>query len=75
MPSSEAIRLPKRRRFGHGPHHCLGDQLARIELRTLLTTMLHRFPDLHLTADPEHIPTHQHRVVHGPARLPVDFTP
>ncbi|WP_079195489.1 cytochrome P450 [Streptomyces acidiscabies] len=61
--------------FGHGPHHCLGDQLARIELRTLLTTMLHRFPDLHLTADPEHIPTHQHRVVHGPAHLPVDFTP
>ncbi|WP_050375642.1 cytochrome P450 [Streptomyces acidiscabies] len=34
-----------------------------------------RFPDLHLTADPEHIPTHQHRVVHGPAHLPVDFTP
>lgn len=61
--------------FGHGPHHGLGDQLARIELRTLLTTMLHRFPDLHLTADPEHIPTHQHRVVHGPAHLPVDFTP
>ncbi|WP_221890743.1 cytochrome P450 [Streptomyces sp. WAC01280] len=60
--------------FGHGPHHCIGDQLARIELRTLLTTMLHRFPDLELTTDPDEVPTHTHRVVHGPARLLVDFT-
>ena len=61
--------------FGHGPHHCIGDQLARIELRTVLTTMLRRFPDLRLVADPDEIPTHQHRVVHGPTHLPVDFTP
>ncbi|MFJ7275519.1 cytochrome P450 [Kitasatospora sp. NPDC098663] len=61
--------------FGHGPHHCLGDQLARLELRTLLATMLDRFPDLRLACDPDRIPTHRHRVVHGPAHLPVDFTP
>ncbi|MFI6449320.1 cytochrome P450 [Kitasatospora sp. NPDC050543] len=61
--------------FGHGPHHCIGDQLARIELHTLLTTMLHRFPDLKLATDPDRVPTHTHRVIHGPARLPVDFTP
>ncbi|MEU7011465.1 cytochrome P450 [Streptomyces sp. NPDC046332] len=61
--------------FGHGPHHCLGEQLARIELRTVLATMLHRFPDLELATDPDEIPTHTHRVVHGPARLLVDFTP
>ncbi|SMF44607.1 cytochrome P450 [Streptomyces sp. Amel2xC10] len=61
--------------FGHGPHHCIGDRLARIELRTVLTTMLHRFPDLRLAADPDQIPTHRQRVVHGPARLPVDLTP
>ncbi|MEV7782437.1 cytochrome P450 [Kitasatospora sp. NPDC088351] len=61
--------------FGHGPHHCIGDQLARTELRTLLTTMLHRFPDLRLATDPDEVATHRHRVVHGPARLPVDFTP
>ncbi|MFE7095151.1 cytochrome P450 [Streptomyces erythrochromogenes] len=61
--------------FGHGPHHCPGDQLARLELRTLLTTMLHRFPTLRLACDPDQLPTHRDRVVHGLARLPVDFTP
>ncbi|MER7638967.1 cytochrome P450 [Streptomyces sp. NPDC126522] len=60
--------------FGHGTHHCLGDRLARIELRIVLTTMLRRFPELHLAADPDTIPTHQHRVVHGLAELPVHLT-
>ncbi|MEU3349750.1 cytochrome P450 [Streptomyces sp. NPDC006700] len=61
--------------FGHGPHHCVGDQLARIEVRTVLATMLSRFPDLRLATGPDEVPTHTHRVVHGPARLLVDFTP
>lgn len=61
--------------FGHGPHHCLGDQLARIELRTVLSTMLRRFPDLHLATDPDIIPSHTQRVVHGPTELHVRVTP
>ncbi|MFJ6370450.1 cytochrome P450 [Streptomyces virginiae] len=60
--------------FGHGPHHCLGDRLARIELRTVLASMLRRFPDLRLAADPDTIPTHRQRVVHGLAALPVHTT-
>ncbi|MEW2373919.1 cytochrome P450 [Streptomyces sp. NPDC006656] len=60
--------------FGHGPHHCLGDQLARIEVRTVLASMLRRFPDLRLAADPDTLPTHQQRVVHGLAELPVHTT-
>jgi cytochrome P450 len=32
--------------FTHGPHFCLGAQLARTELRMALTTLLTRFPDL-----------------------------
>ncbi|GAA2122178.1 hypothetical protein GCM10009759_72490 [Kitasatospora saccharophila] len=32
--------------FGHGAHHCPGDHLARVELRTLLAAALPRFPDL-----------------------------
>ena len=32
--------------FGHGPHHCLGAQLARMELQVALHTVLDRFPEL-----------------------------
>ncbi|MFF8805604.1 cytochrome P450 [Streptomyces omiyaensis] len=59
--------------FGHGPHHCLGEQLARIELRTVLTTLLRRFPDLRLAAASEEIRHHHDRLVHGVTELPVDF--
>ncbi|NEA44944.1 cytochrome P450 [Streptomyces sp. SID10815] len=34
--------------FGHGPHHCLGAQLARMELQVTLRTLLTRLPDLRL---------------------------
>jgi len=34
--------------FGHGPHHCVGAALARLELQIALTTMLARFPTLRL---------------------------
>ncbi|MFI2645825.1 cytochrome P450 [Streptomyces sp. NPDC018610] len=34
--------------FGHGPHHCLGAQLARMELRVTLSTLLTRLPGLRL---------------------------
>ena len=34
--------------FGHGPHICLGAQLAREEMRVGLGAMLERFPDMTL---------------------------
>jgi cytochrome P450 family 142 subfamily A polypeptide 1 len=37
---------------GYGRHHCLGAQLARLELTVLFDELLDRFPDLGL-ADPE----------------------
>ena len=34
--------------LGHGPHYCLGQALARLELNVVLRTLLSRYPDLEL---------------------------
>ena len=34
--------------FGHGPHFCLGAQLARMEIRIVLGTLVRELPGLHL---------------------------
>jgi len=37
--------------FGHGPHHCIGAQLARMDVQVALTAILTRFPGLRLAED------------------------
>jgi cytochrome P450 len=37
--------------FGHGPYHCLGAPLARLELRTALPAVLKRLPGLRWESD------------------------
>lgn len=37
--------------FGHGPHHCLGAALARLQLRTVVEIIVREFPDLRIAAD------------------------
>lgn len=34
--------------FGHGPHHCIGAQLARLEARIALPALFDRFPEVEL---------------------------
>jgi cytochrome P450 len=57
--------------FSHGIHQCLGQQLARLELRIGYTTLLRRFPELRLAATPDEIPMRSNMTVYGVHRLPV----
>lgn len=59
--------------FGHGAHQCLGQQLARIEMRIGFSALLRRFPDLRLAVPPEEVPLRTEMAVHGVHRLPVTW--
>lgn len=60
--------------FGFGTHFCLGNQLARLELTTMLRKMLQRMPDLRL-ADDSALPLRPANFVSGLEAMPVVFTP
>ncbi|MFC7582689.1 cytochrome P450 [Nonomuraea antimicrobica] len=59
--------------FGHGVHQCLGQHLARVELRMALTALFERFPDLRLAVPPAEVPTRDRMAVYGVDRLPVTW--
>ncbi|MGI9123604.1 MAG: cytochrome P450 [Mycobacterium sp.] len=60
--------------FGFGTHFCLGNQLARLELNTMLRKILQRLPDLRL-ADDSALPLRPANFVSGLEKMPVVFTP
>jgi cholest-4-en-3-one 26-monooxygenase len=60
--------------FGFGTHFCLGNQLARLELRLMTQRLLQRLPDLRL-ADGASVPLRAANFVSGPEAMPVVFTP
>jgi cytochrome P450 len=59
--------------FGHGPHQCLGQHLARLELSTVLGTLARRIPSLRLAVPLAEIEFKTDSVVRGPAALPVTW--
>ncbi|GAB3684728.1 cytochrome P450 [Actinocorallia lasiicapitis] len=57
--------------FGHGPHYCLGANLARLELQESIRAVVTRLPDLRLTVDPATLEWTQDALMYRPVRLPV----
>jgi cytochrome P450 family 142 subfamily A polypeptide 1 len=61
--------------FGFGAHFCLGNQLARLELRVMVERLLARLPDLHLAVDRSALPRRAANFISGIDAMPVAFTP
>ena len=57
--------------FGSGIHRCVGAELARLELTTVLPALFRRFPDLALAVPPERLAFRRLSFVHGVEALPV----
>jgi cytochrome P450 len=57
--------------FAYGIHHCLGAQLARLELRVAFPALLRRFPALRLAVDPAEVRYRERSIVYGVEELPV----
>lgn len=59
--------------FGHGVHQCLGQQLARTEMRVAIPALLTRFSTLRLAVPPEDVPLRHGTDIYGVHQLPVTW--
>ncbi|WP_188193468.1 cytochrome P450 [Nonomuraea sp. SYSU D8015] len=60
--------------FGHGVHQCLGQHLARVEMRAAFPALFVRFPSLRLAVPPEDVPVRSmDMLIHGVHSLPVTW--
>lgn len=57
--------------FGHGLHHCLGAQLARIEGQEAIGRLMARRPELALAVDPAELVYRRSTLVRGLRTMPV----
>ncbi|GAA4528331.1 cytochrome P450 [Amycolatopsis samaneae] len=60
--------------FGHGVHQCLGQQLARIEMRAGFSGLLNRFPALRLAIPASEVKLKTDMTIYGVHELPVTWT-
>ncbi|MFJ8002339.1 cytochrome P450 [Streptomyces sp. NPDC096310] len=60
--------------FGHGIHQCLGQQLARVEMRVAFPALVNRFPTLRLAIPAERVALRTEiSDIHGVKSLPVTW--
>ncbi|QVQ51181.1 cytochrome P450 [Spiractinospora alimapuensis] len=78
FPDPHSLRFDRERprqhlALGHGIHQCLGQQLARIELRIAFRALLDRFPTLRLAVAADDVPVRDDALVLGLRELPVTW--
>lgn len=59
--------------FGYGPHGCIGQQLARVELQVVYPTLLRRIPTLRLAVPPDQLRFKNNNRAFGVYELPVTW--
>jgi cytochrome P450 len=60
--------------FGHGIHQCLGQQLARVEMRVAFPALVNRFPTLRLAVPAEEVDLRPETAdIYGVKSLPVTW--
>jgi len=59
--------------FGHGVHQCLGQQLARVEMKVGFRALLERFPSLRLAVPLEQVRMRDEAFIAGVHELPVTW--
>ncbi|WP_040686258.1 cytochrome P450 [Nocardia vinacea] len=76
--NSDSLDIHRRARglvaFGHGIHQCLGQQLARIEMRAGFDGLLRRFPTLELAIHADEVKLRTDMNIYGVHELPVTWT-
>jgi cytochrome P450 len=60
--------------FGHGVHHCLGAQLARMEAEVAVTTLLTRVSEISLAISDSELEWRPGLLMHGVRHLPVSMS-